>query len=85
MLSIRATTRKQILFFLFVFQSCPTLQRLAAVHGLVALVGSESYLFQVTVIITRSCTFPIQTPGVGIAGYLTIQLISEAYDPINCD
>ncbi|XP_075896591.1 focadhesin isoform X2 [Nelusetta ayraudi] len=27
-------------------ESCPTLQRLAAVHGLVALVGSESYLFQ---------------------------------------
>lgn len=33
----------------FVFQSCPTLQRLAAAHGLVALVGSESCLFQVRI------------------------------------
>lgn len=30
-----------------VFQGCPTMQRLAAVNGLVALVGSESYLIQV--------------------------------------
>ncbi len=29
------------------FQGCPTMQRLAAVNGLVALVGSESYLIQV--------------------------------------
>ncbi|KAF3836782.1 hypothetical protein F7725_004246 [Dissostichus mawsoni] len=29
-------------------QGCPTMQRLAAVNGLVALVGSESYLFQQT-------------------------------------
>lgn len=34
-----------------VFQGCPTMQRLAAVNGLVALVGSESYLVQV-----RNCT-----------------------------
>ncbi|XP_010791374.1 focadhesin-like, partial [Notothenia coriiceps] len=27
-------------------EGCPTMQRLAAVNGLVALVGSESYLFQ---------------------------------------
>lgn len=31
----------------FVLQGCPTMQRLAAVNGLVALVGSESYLAQV--------------------------------------
>ncbi len=31
----------------FVFQGCPTMQRLAAVNGLVALVGSENYLIQV--------------------------------------
>ncbi|XP_063756490.1 focadhesin [Eleginops maclovinus] len=29
-------------------EGCPTMQRLAAVNGLVALVGSESYLFQQT-------------------------------------
>lgn len=32
---------------LFVLQGCPTMQRLAAANGLVALVGSESYLMQV--------------------------------------
>lgn len=31
----------------FVLQGCPTMQRLAAVNGLVALVGSETSLVQV--------------------------------------
>lgn len=33
--------------FFSLFQGCPTMQRLAAINGLVALVGSESYLVQV--------------------------------------
>lgn len=37
--------------FVFVFQGCPTMQRLAAVNGLVALVGSESYIFPVSIFI----------------------------------
>ena len=40
-----------------VFQGCPTMQRLAAANGLVASVGSESYIIQVrnVYVISHKC------------------------------
>lgn len=39
------------------FQGCPTMQRLAAANGLVALVGSESSLIQVS-----NCLLEVRIP-----------------------
>lgn len=40
-------TPQIFMYTCIMLQGCPTMQRLAAVNGLVALVGSESYLVQV--------------------------------------
>lgn len=40
-------TPQIFMYTCIMLQGCPTMQRLAAVNGLVALVGSETYLIQV--------------------------------------
>uniref|UniRef100_A0AAQ5XFT3 DUF3730 domain-containing protein n=1 Tax=Amphiprion ocellaris TaxID=80972 RepID=A0AAQ5XFT3_AMPOC len=64
-------------------EGCPTMQRLAAVNGLVALVGSESYLFQVrsspTRIITFSGTIGLQSNSACLVGHLHLAHMSTSH------
>uniref|UniRef100_A0A8C4I042 Focadhesin n=1 Tax=Dicentrarchus labrax TaxID=13489 RepID=A0A8C4I042_DICLA len=57
-------------------EGCPTMQRLAAVNGLVALVGSESYLVQ---IITFSGALGLQSNSACLVGHLHLAHMSTSH------
>uniref|UniRef100_A0A3Q1H9W2 Uncharacterized protein n=1 Tax=Anabas testudineus TaxID=64144 RepID=A0A3Q1H9W2_ANATE len=75
-------------------EGCPTMQRLAAVNGLVALVGSESYLIQVksplqshvfvskrtySSVITFSGAIGLQSNSVSLLGHLHLAHMSTSH------
>uniref|UniRef100_A0A8C1KQP6 Focadhesin n=1 Tax=Cyprinus carpio TaxID=7962 RepID=A0A8C1KQP6_CYPCA len=57
-------------------EGCPTMQRLSALNGLIALVGSEMALIQ---IITFSGTIGLQSNGACLLGHLHLAHISSSH------